>query len=570
MTATRSSDPDVLIIGAGPTGLVAAAQLAARGVSVRIIDAAPVRSDKSRALGVQARTLELFDKMGVADRLVSLGKPSLGMRLHVEGRQVARLPIDDLGIDHTRFPYLLFVSQVQTERVLDEHLAALGVSVERPVTLVGLEQDEHGVTARVQRYGRDETIRARYLLGADGAHSAVRHALELPFHGDAYASDFVLGDVEASGDLAFEELLLFVSRKGVLIVFPMGGSTVRVMATGFALRSDAGDPTVEELQEQVTRLSGRPDFRIERATWVSRFRLHHRGVDRYRVGRVFLAGDAAHIHSPAGGQGMNTGIQDAYNLAWKLAMVVQGHADEVLLDSYQAERLPVGRRLLRFTDRLFSMMSTLSPVMGWLRTKLAPVVVPHLLSTRRSNLFLFASQLGIRYRRSPAVAEHLEHADARFREGPRAGDRAPGAPLPQGHFLSRLHGPGWWLLGFCGHGEGSTDGERLQQRLAAAAADAPWIRTLIIARTPAPEHEGWVHDPEGTLHDRYGLRGPGIVLVRPDGHIAFRSAGVGVDPLCRWLDAQRPASASTTTVELALPPAEPAAAARTSRAPQAV
>lgn len=568
MTATPSSDPEVLVIGAGPTGLMAAAQLAARGVSVRIIDAAPVRSDKSRALGVQARTLELLDKMGLADRLVSLGKPSLGMRLHVRGRQVGRLPIDDLGIDHTRFRFLLFVSQVQTERVLEEHLATLGVTVERPVTLVGLEQDEHGVTARVQRYGRDETIRAQYLVGADGAHSAVRHALELPFHGDAYATDFVLGDVEVSGDLAFDEILLFVSRKGVLVAFPMGGNTIRVMATGYALRADAGDPTVEELQEQVSRLSERPDFRIERATWVSRFRLHHRGVDRYRVGRVFLAGDAAHIHSPAGGQGMNTGIQDSYNLAWKLAMVLEGQAREALLDSYEAERLPVGRRLLRFTDRLFSLMSTLSPAMAWLRTKLAPIVVPRLLGTRSSRLFLFASQLGIRYRKSPAVAEDLEHADARFREGPRAGDRAPGAPLPHGHFLSRLHGTGWWLLGFCGHGEAATDGERLRQRLEGATADAPWIRTLLIECTPGSDDDGRVHDPEGTLHERYGLRRPGLVLVRPDGHIAFRSAGVGVDPLCRWLDAQRPASASAT--DRALPPAQPAVAARSSRAVQAI
>ncbi|MCA9706327.1 MAG: FAD-dependent monooxygenase [Myxococcales bacterium] len=548
-----TSDPEVLVVGAGPTGLVAAAQLAERGVSVRIIDAAPVRSDKSRALGVQARTLELLDKMGLADRLIDRGQRTIALNFHVEGRQVVHFPLDALDVDHTPFPYLLFVSQVETERVLDDHLARLGVQIDRPVELVELQQDEHGVTATVRRAGRPETIRARYVIGADGAHSAVRHGLGLSFRGDAYDTEFILGDVEASGDLPFDQLHLFAARTGVLIVFPMAEGRIRVMATGFPIDEQAGELTLEELQAQVTRLSGRPDFRLERATWLSRFRLHHRGVDRYRVGRVFLAGDAAHIHSPAGGQGMNTGIQDAYNLAWKLAMVLQGQADEALLDSYHAERHPVGQRLLRFTDRLFSLMSTVNPVAARLRNAVAPLVVPRMLDSRGSRVFRFASQLGIRYRHSPVVAEPEGPADARFRRGPRAGDRAPGAALPDGRFLRRLRGTDWWLLAFCGHGAQAVEPARLRARLRAATSDRPWIQPLVITDGVPPESDG-VGDPEGRLHRQYGLGGPGLYLVRPDGHIAFRSAGLGVDALCEYLDGQDGVSASSRVLR-ALPSA---------------
>lgn len=562
MNAMTSCDPQVLVVGAGPTGLVAATLLATSGVSVRIIDAAPVRSDKSRALGVQARTLELLDKLGLAGPLIAQGQRSTAVNVHVEGRTIARLPIGDLAIDHTPFPYLLFVSQVQTERVLEARLAQLGVEVERPVTLVDFVQDEREVTARVQRDGEEQTIRARYLIGADGAHSAVRHGLGLSFEGDAYASEFILGDVEVRGDLALDELQIFAARKGVLIIFPMPGGMNRVMATGFPIDEQAGELTLAELQEQTTRLSGRSDLQLAQATWLTRFRLHHRGVDRYRVGRAFLAGDAAHIHSPAGGQGMNTGIQDAYNLAWKLAMVLHGQATEALLDSYQAERHPVGQRLLSFTDRLFSLMSTLNPLTARLRNFLAPLVLPRMLDARGSRIFRFASQLGIRYRRSPAVAEARTDG-ARFTGNLRAGDRAPGLALPQGRFLSRLRGPGWWVLGFCGRDDAAVDVERFRARLQAACVDAPWIQPLMISTAPGPDAEDRVLDPEGRLHERYGLAGPGLYLVRPDGHIAFRSAGAGIDPLCAWLDGQR-APARQAAPLRALPPAD--AAPRTARA----
>ncbi|MCA9648853.1 MAG: FAD-dependent monooxygenase [Myxococcales bacterium] len=559
MNAFLRSDPEVLVVGAGPTGLMAAAQLAERGIRARIIDAAPERSDKSRALGVQARTLELLDKMGLASRLVARGHRTGGMNFHVEGRAIARYPLGQLDVDHTPFPFLLFVSQVETERVLEEHLRQRGVEVERPVRLQTLRQDDDGVTVGLEREGRSEELRVRYVIGADGAHSTVRHRLAVPFRGDAYETEFILGDVDVDAPgVALDELDVFMSRSGVLVLFPLPGGRVRVLATGYRAERD-DELTLEELQERATALSHRADFRLHDPTWLSRFRLHHRGVDHYQVGRVFLAGDAAHIHSPAGGQGMNTGIQDAYNLAWKLAMVLRGEARPALLSSYEAERLPVGRRLLTFTDRLFSLISTTNPVAARLRNAVAPLVIPHVTRTQTSRMFTFASQIGIRYRRSPAVAEHLDGADRRFRAGPHAGDRAPGSPLPEGRLLPRMSGTHWWLLGLCGRGEEAVDPERLLARMQAACVDSPWIRPLVVGSSPSPglDPEAWVHDPEGAVHQRYGVHGPGLYLIRPDGHIAFRSAGAGIDPLCAWLDAW-------------IPEHHPAAPLRTLPAPTAV
>ncbi len=543
MKTNRAHEPEVLVVGAGPTGLVAAAQLAERGVAVRIIDVAPQRSPHSRALVVHARTLELMDKMGLADPLVAVGHRSPGVTIHVRGTPAATFDVGALGVDDTPFPFMLFLSQVETERVLDEHLARRGIEVDRSVALVGLTQDEHGVTAAVEREGRPETIRAQYVIGADGAHSAVRHALGLSFEGAAYASDFILGDVEVGGDFDPTRLHMFMTRRGMAICFPMPGRLTRVMCTGGRGRERDEALTLDELQEQFSAMSERPELRLARPTWLSRFRLHHRGVDRYWIGRVFVAGDAAHIHSPAGGQGMNTGMQDAFNLAWKLGMVLRQQAPSSLLDSYHAERHPVGERLLRFTDRLFSMMSSVNPVITGLRNFFLPRVAPRIMgSDRGSDVFRFVSQIGIRYRRSPVVSEQSAGASASWRRGPRAGDRAPGLGPYRGHLLRQLTGSGWWLLGFCGEGPQALDAARWQVRLRGAIGDRPFITPRLVSVDDTPDG---VHDPEGQLHRRYGLTGPGLYLIRPDGHIAFRSPGPGVDAVCAWLDETLGASGSS-------------------------
>src|ERR671921_2133114 len=248
MDRPSRSETDVLVVGAGPTGLVMAAELAARGVSGRIIDRAPIRSERSRALVVQARSLELLQKMGVADELVARGRRTIKATPFVEGRPAANLELGDIGVDDTPYPFLLFVSQAETERVLEEHLEGLGVKVERPVELLTFEEDAEGVYGRLRHEdGREENVRVRYIVGADGAHSVVRHTTGLSFKGDAYPQNFMLADLEIDWEGDKDRLYFFLSRKGLLVVFPLAGpSSYRLITTHVGYTpTDAGDPTLE-------------------------------------------------------------------------------------------------------------------------------------------------------------------------------------------------------------------------------------------------------------------------------------------------------------------------------------
>ena len=536
-TSQRNATVDVLVVGGGPTGLVMAAELAARGVSCRIVDKAPARSPYSRALVVQARSLELMQKMGVADEVVARGRRTLKATPFVGGRRAVDLEFGDIGVEDTPYPFLLFVSQVETERGLERRMNELGVEVERPVELLGFAQDPEGVSARLRREdGREEAVRARYVVGADGAHSVVRKGAGLSFEGEPYPQDFALADVEI--DWAGEDdcLYLFLSRKGVLGVFPLAGpSLYRLMATRAEdTPPDAGEPTLEEFQQLAMKLSTLP-MRLRDPDWLARFRLHHRGVNCYRAGRVFVAGDAAHIHSPAGGQGMNTGIQDAYNLAWKLALVIQGRAPDSFLDSYHEERYPVGQRLLRTTDRIFSLGVTRNPLLLSLRDSLIPRLAPRILGVRsgRAWAFRFVSQLGIKYPNSPIVGEELKGADRAFRRGPAAGHRAPDGPLrlagdgrPVSLFSCLRETPHHLLL-FGGRGS-KADGRRaLATALRDLGAEHEGLIAshLIVDREPShlgAEVPTYV-DGSGVVHQRYGLKDAGCYLIRPDGYVAFRA-----------------------------------------------
>ena len=557
-TSQRNAMPtvDVLVIGGGPTGLVMAAELAARGVSCRIVDKVPTRSRYTRALVVQARSLELMQKMGVADELVARGRRTLKATPFVGGRRAVDLEFGDIGVDDTPYPFLLFVSQAETERGLERHMNELGVEVERPVELLGFAQDAEGVSARLRREdGREETVRARYIVGADGAHSAVRKGAGLSFEGEPYPQDFALADVEIDWAGEDARLYLFLSRKGVLAVFPLAGpSSYRLMATRAEdTPPDVGDPTLEEFQQLATELSPLP-MRLRDPSWLARFRLHHRGVNRYRAGRVFVAGDAAHIHSPAGGQGMNTGIQDAYNLAWKLALVIQGRVPDSFLDSYHEERYPVGQRLLRTTDRIFSLAVTRNPLLLSLRDFLIPRLAPRILGARsgRARAFRFVSQLGIKYPDSRIVGEDLGGADRAFRSGPAAGHRAPDGPLRLAEdgrpvsLFSCLRGTPHHLLLFSGQSSKADGWRALGTELRNLASEQEGLIEphLIVDREPThlgAEVPTYV-DGSGVVHQRYGLKNAGCYLIRPDGYVAFRAPSSDLQPLLGFLRSVFPSS----------------------------
>jgi 2-polyprenyl-6-methoxyphenol hydroxylase-like FAD-dependent oxidoreductase len=335
---------DVLVAGAGPVGLTLAASLRARGVDVVLVDKAAEVSNTSRAAVIHARTLEVLHGIDVTDELVRRGV--VVPRFTVRERDRALLTIDFDGLP-TRHPYALMLPQNITEDVLTSRLAELGGRVHRPYELARLEQDRDGVTATM---AGGETVRASYAVGADGMHSAVRAQTGIGFAGDAYAQSFLLADVHLDWEFDDTEVMLYFAPAGLVVVAPLPGGRHRIVATADAAPEH---PDREDIQAVLdARGPQKRPARVTDVLWSSRFRVHHRLADHYREGRVFLAGDAAHVHSPAGGQGMNTGIQDAVALGARLAGVLRDGADERILDGYETERRPVAADVVAFTDRM--------------------------------------------------------------------------------------------------------------------------------------------------------------------------------------------------------------------------
>ncbi len=548
---------DALIVGAGPTGLTLAAGLARFGVQFRVIDRAMNRAGESRALGVQARSLEVLQSLGLGEELVRRGNPSARLVIHLDSRRTTEARLGDFGVTDTRFPFILFVSQAETEAVLGDHLASIRVVVERGVELVDAVPEPECVRCLLRHPdGKEEPVRARYLAGCDGGHSTVRKRAGIPFEGDAYLQDFMLGDVEVDGLLERDALHSFALRRGVAMFFPLGSPTTwRVIGTaagrgrrtpgrGHTMAaaphdkgeaSDACDLSLEELQKVVDDATGGA-LVLRDPAWLSHFRLHHRQAAHYRAGRIFLAGDAAHIHSPVGAQGMNTGIQDAWNLAWKLALVVRRRAVYALLDSYEAERWPVGRRLLRSTDRAFTLFTRAisgGRLATWLRRAVVARVLPRIFASSRLRGYLFhlVSQLGVRYRNSPAVSE----GEPRLGVGPKAGDRFPDAKLEhngrQTYLQQELAGASLHLI-LCGARD-SWD------RSQAAGVTARHAGLVVIHYLTGSSCADGLVDPSGGLLSRLGVReaqDTAQYLVRPDGHVAFRCAGRDLRAVTRYLD----------------------------------
>lgn len=533
---------DVLVVGGGPTGLTLASQLRAFDADFRVIDrqAGPVR--ESRALAIQPRTLEVMHALGLADTMVERGNPAARLHMHTRTRTVTA-PLFDIGLDDTAYPFLLFLSQADTEDILHRYLADNAVSVEHDVELVGLNQHPDHVTCTLHHHTNDrtETVDVRYVVGCDGANSTVRQHAHIPFVGDAYPQTFVLADLDAD-NLAPDAVHIHLSAAGMLFLFPLGHPAPwRLLGVQPPGDHSSGDqpPQLTDLQALADAYtSGR--VQLHDPIWSTYFRIHHRHATRYRAGRVFLAGDAAHIHSPAGAQGMNTGIQDAWNLGWKLALATQQHSPPVLLDTYQTERQPVGRNVLRFTNRAATIATSTSPVVRFARTRIAPQLIHLGLRFKRGRALSFRvlSQLTISYRHSPLSVE--DHPTPR--RGPRPGDRLPDASVTIDSQPHRLHDilttPAFHLL---------LAGPTTNWPTPDALLSPQHTRLVHIHHLSTDPQPGALVDPDGNAHTRIGLHQTNQnahYLIRPDGHIAHSATGTSLTGLYSYLDTWLPTTSA--------------------------
>lgn len=538
---------DALVVGAGPTGLTVAAQLQRFGVRFRIIDRLVDRGRESRALAVQARSLEIFQSLGIAEALVSRGRETARLMIHIDAQAPVEIRLGEVKAADTRFPFILFVSQAETEAVLLDYLRSAAVTIERGVELTTAQAGPQHVTCVLRHPdGRNEQLDAKYVLGCDGAHSTVRKLAGIPFEGDTYPQDFLLGDVEVDGPLERDAIHSFPRGGGIALFFPLGQPrSWRVIAMSSEndepseINPTTTDSSLSELQSIVSAATDET-LRLHDPAWVTHFRLHHRQTRRYRAGPLFLAGDAAHVHSPVGAQGMNTGIQDAWNLGWKIALVAQRVAVPELLDSYDAERWPVGRFLLRVTDRLFTLITRVTSagtLIDWVRRSIVPKVLVRVArSTRLRDFgFRFVSELDIRYRSSRVVQE----GDPRLQRGPRAGDRLPDAPVLRDgrevYLQDAVSAPSFHLL-LCG----PTQSWNTEACVELSRRDRRPVTLHYLTRQPTP---GALVDERGHAFTLLAVDDAAQYLIRPDGHIAYRCAGSDLRGVAGYLDRWLPSQA---------------------------
>jgi 2-polyprenyl-6-methoxyphenol hydroxylase-like FAD-dependent oxidoreductase len=494
---------DVLVVGAGPTGLVLALWLTKLGVKVRIVDKTAGPGTTSRALAVQARTLELYRQLDLADAVLAAGHRIPAVNLWVRGEAAARLAFETIGSGLTPYPFLKIFPQDQHERLLIERLTALGVAVERQTELIGFTEGEASVIARLRGPdGQEAECTTSYIAGCDGARSVVRETIGAGFPGGTYRQLFYVADVEAAGPALNGELHIDLDDADFLGLFPLAGQgRARLIGTVRDERADRAETlTFNDVSD---RAINHLKVQVKNVNWFSTYHVHHRVTQHFRKGRAFLIGDAAHIHSPAGGQGMNTGIGDAINLAWKLAAVLAGRAGEGLLDSYEAERIGFARRLVATTDRIFSFATADGRIAEFMRTRVAPVVIPIVASFGPVREFMFrtGSQINLNYRQGP-----LSRGTAGQVHG---GDRLPWVQVDGTDNFASLAAMDWQV-----HVYGT-----------ARAELAAWC-----AAQNVPLHSfGWRSE-----YERAGLARDALYLLRPDTYVALADTSGAPDALARY------------------------------------
>jgi len=516
-------DVDVLVVGAGPTGLMLANQLARRGVKPRIIDRHSGPAQQSRAMAVQARTMEIYSKMGIIDKALSLGERATGANMWANGRWTARIPVGDIGQSMSPFPFVLMLGQDDNELIMGDKLHEFDVAVEWNTELIAIEQhpDHVDITLRLPD-GTTQRIKAAWVAGCDGSRSPVRELSGIKFPGAPYEHTFFVADTEATGSMKPGELNVYLWRDGFHLFFPMRGKdgwrVIGILPEHLRQREDL---TFEEVVPAIQQEAG-ANLSFKTCHWFSTYRIYHRAAAHFRDRRCFLLGDAAHIHSPAGAQGMNTGLQDAYNLAWKLALVVQGRADAALLDTYEQERIPVAKRLLETTDRAFQIIVSDGWFGSLFRTRILANVAARAMKFERVRQLAFRTiaQIGISY-----PASSMSHALPGLpKDAPTAGDRFP-----------------WVRLKFAANDTAEDLFERLDDRkfnllmigqspIATQALDdfGDLLRIHTIAADPANSAElARAKVPQHSLY-----------LLRPDGHVGLCGTSFDAAAIKRYLAEQ--------------------------------
>lgn len=437
----KSMKTDVIIVGAGPSGLALACQLIRYGVDFVIFDKKETTTPFSKAIGVQARTLEIYEQIGLADKLIEQGKIAAKARMIVGGKVRGEAVFSEMGKGMSAYPFILICEQGRHETILYDFIKSHGRDVLWNTELENFSQDEAGVKVNLKG---GATIAAKYLVACDGAKSPVRHALGLTFEGSTFERMFYVADVQIDWKYPNDAGQAFLLKHNLLAFFPMTGeNNWRIVGTfpeQFA--KDEGDVLYEEIEEQIKR-DAQLELDITKVNWFSTYKVHTRRVNKFSVGRCFLAGDSAHIHTPAGAQGMNTGIQDGYNLAWKLAAVLRGKSDEKLLETYNEERLPNAENLLKTTDRFFNLAANPNFLFSFLRMYVFPYVAGFAFKIETIKKFVFprVSQIAINYRQSS-----LSQTDGSFNV--KAGDRFPYFETDGASIYEKLKEPKFHLLTF--------------------------------------------------------------------------------------------------------------------------
>lgn len=507
---------DVIIVGAGPTGLALACQLIRYGVDFVIFDKKETTTPFSKAIGVQARTLEIYEQIGLADELIAQGAIAEKARMVVGGQVRGEVEFKEIGKGLSLYPYVLIVEQGNHEKILYDFIKSNGKDVRWQSELENFTQDDSGIKANVKNAnGETETIEAKFLVGCDGAKSIVRHALGLTFEGSTFERMFYVADVEINWKFSHDALMVFLMKNNLLAFFPMVGGENRFRIVGTfpeEFAKDEGEVLYEEIEEQIKK-DAELDLDITKVNWFSTYKVHTRHVSRFSAGRCFLAGDSAHIHTPAGAQGMNTGIQDGYNLAWKIAVLLKGFANLGILETYNQERLENAVNLLKTTDRFFNLVASPEPILAYLRTHVFPYVAGAAFSLEAVKKFVFPriSQIAINYRHSALSKNNGDFSV-------KAGDRMPYFPVDGASIYDRLREPKFHLLTFL-------DGQTKESPLSGTVGD---------------KYPGLMDFQSIPLYPNvaeiFGAKESFTVLLRPDNYIGFISTGVSADALLNYLD----------------------------------